>query len=167
MAKNSSSPSFWRSLNPGQRTTLVATLALIIIVFPISVWASLNQVSYTPKAYQTDDLAVHGICGTNNPPTLQNGVLDGTITCTSNQNCTHKLSGSDKDTGDTLTMEADFLPPGLSIQNCLTSRNFLNAKNIDCQLTGTPLESGKYKIMVTLSDSSGNTTAKAYTLNVK
>ena len=62
------------------------------------------------------------------------------------------VRGYDVNTGDTLTMYVQYLPPGLTMEECDTS-TFEGVETIKCKIRGTPLERGRYGVLFTLAAS--------------
>ncbi|OGV96489.1 hypothetical protein A2W24_04930 [Microgenomates group bacterium RBG_16_45_19] len=146
----------------GQYLLLLGLLLLLIL--PFALRAVKNPVNYLPRAYIRDQ-AVSLEAGTNSPPTLEGSTFNP-IHCRLNQPCRHTFKGTDKDLYDTLALTADFLPPELKLSDCQTSQTFTGAKRLNCQLTGTPTQTGTYKILVTLTDGTSTPVSKPFTLDV-
>ncbi len=88
----------------------------------------------------------------NNSPNLESEIADRTADLTTVFNLDLNANFSDSDPGDTLTLTATGLPPGLSFNSGV--------------ITGTPTSSGSFEITITATDSNGATAEDTFNLTV-
>lgn len=82
-----------------------------------------------------------------------------------NRKYTMTVKGFDNDKNDKLTISANGLPKGLTIQKC-EQRIENNKKTIQCLISGHPIKPGNYNVRLTISDNKGGTTSKNLFLKI-
>lgn len=82
-----------------------------------------------------------------------------------NRKYTMTVKGIDNDKNDRLTISANGLPKGLTIQKC-EQRIENGKKTIQCLISGYPTKSGNYNVKLTIKDSKGGTTSKNLFLKI-
>lgn len=76
------------------------------------------------------------------------------------------IVATDKDNDDSLSMTASGLPQGITMINCYNTIQS-NGSQAGCNIAGTPTKSGRYNVVVTVTDKSGAEDTQNYTLLVK
>jgi hypothetical protein len=102
---------------------------------------------------------------TNLPPTITStGFSSGRV----GRSYSATVVAQDPDLSDTLDVVISSLPSGLSQGSCSASvSKRINKLEIKCSITGTPSQSGQFKVMVTVADKQGATDTKELDLSIR
>lgn len=99
---------------------------------------------------------------TNRPPAIASTLLPkGQV----NKPYNAIISGTDQDTADTLQMDLTNLPPGITQDQCLTTKSG-NVKYMRCLIKGIPTLAGIYPVNVRLADNHGGVANKILSLTI-
>jgi hypothetical protein len=158
MAQNSASD---QSAKKNSHAFAVFEIALAIIAIPISMWATLHSAtSVNSRASGSDTAPITGKAPTLNPKFTGN-----TISCKLGELCSGSFEALGTNLTDKLTLDINFLPPGLAQNTCETA-TFVNKAGLNCSFSGTPTKAGEFKLLVAVANQTGATTEKVINLNI-
>jgi hypothetical protein len=145
--------------NPS-RAVLALSLCLVAVALPLSMWAANHTVSISPRAYGPESqITLSGDLSLKLP-------LGNTINCQANEPCTATFVGNSNNNTDPLNLDINFLPQGLKQNTCETS-TILKNSTVTCNFSGTPTRTGEFKLLVAVTNHTGQTAQQIVSLNIR
>jgi hypothetical protein len=139
----------------------VFEIALAVLAIPISMWATFNTTSISPKASGGSDSTP----ASGKAPALTPKFAGNTVNCKVGEACTAAFDAQGTTLSDKLNLDINFLPPGLTQNTCETT-TLINKASLSCGFSGIPAKAGDFKLLVTLANQTGATTEKVINLNI-